>query len=106
MGYSWGGPTYPLDMFAALAPDRKFLILAVVNATDSEQKLDLNVTGVSLAGPSTLLQMTAKSLDAANHVGKEPQVNIKEIALGEAARSVSVAPISVNIYRFPVSQAA
>ena len=40
-----GSPTYPLDMFAALTPDRKFLTLAVVNATESEQKFDLNVSG-------------------------------------------------------------
>ena len=35
-----GSPTYPLDVFAALTPDRKFLTVAVVNATESEQKLD------------------------------------------------------------------
>ncbi len=33
-----GSPTYPLDMFAALTPDRKYLTIAVVNATESEQK--------------------------------------------------------------------
>jgi len=33
-----GSPTYPLDMYAALSPDRKFLIVSVVNATESEQK--------------------------------------------------------------------
>ncbi len=101
-----GSPTYPLDMFAALTPDHKFLTLAVVNATESEQKFDLDVTGVRLGGPSTLWQMTAKSLDAANRAGQEPQVGIKQIAIGDAAHSLSVAPISINIYRFPVSQAA
>ena len=64
-----GSPTYPLDMFAALTADRKYLTLAVVNATETEQKFDLNVTGARLAGPSTLWQMTGNSLDAANHVG-------------------------------------
>ncbi len=101
-----GSPTYPLDMFAALTPDRKFLTLAVVNATESEQKFDLNVAGVHLAGPSTLWQLTAKSLDAANHVGQPPQVAMKEIAIGNVSQSVTVAPISVNIYRFPVVQPA
>jgi alpha-N-arabinofuranosidase len=101
-----GSPTYPLDMVAALTPDRKFLTLAVVNATESDQKFDLNVAGVHLAGPSTLWQLTAKSLDAANHVGQEPQVGIKEIALGDAPRTLAVAPISVNIYRFPIAQPA
>jgi alpha-N-arabinofuranosidase len=101
-----GSPTYPLDVFAVITPDRKFLTLAVVNATESEQKFDLDLTGIHLAGPSTLWQMTAKSLDAANRVGQEPQVEIKEIALGDAPHSLSVVPISVNVYRFPIIQAA
>ena len=42
-----GSPTYPLDMFAALTPDHKYLTLAVVNATETEQKFNLNVTGVT-----------------------------------------------------------
>ena len=84
-----GSPTYPLDMFAALTPDRKYLTIAVVNATESEQKFDLNVTGARLGGPSTLWQMTGKDLDAANHVGQEPQVEVKEIAIGNASRKRS-----------------
>jgi alpha-N-arabinofuranosidase len=101
-----GSPTYPLDMFAALTTDHKFLTIAVVNATESEQKFDLSVTGARLAGPSTLWQMTGSGLDAANHIGQSPQVAVKEIPLGEAPRTISVAPISVNIYRFPVAEAA
>jgi alpha-N-arabinofuranosidase len=101
-----GSPTYPLDMFAALTADRKFLTLAVVNATESEQKFDLNVAGAQLAGPSTLWQMTGKSLDAANHAGQAPQVEVKEIAIGAAPHSLTVAPISVNIYRFPITETA
>jgi hypothetical protein len=38
---SAGSPTYPLDMVAALSADHKFLTLAVVNATDSEQKFSV-----------------------------------------------------------------
>jgi len=101
-----GSPTYQLDMLATLTPDRKFLTLAVVNATESEQKFDLDLKGLQLAGASTLWQMTGKSLDAANHIGQEPQVGIKEIAVGGSPHSLSVAPISVNVYRFPIMQAA
>jgi alpha-N-arabinofuranosidase len=102
---SSGSPTYPLDMFAALSPDRKFLTVAVVNATDSEQKFDLSATGVRLAGPSTQWLLTGATLDAANHVGQPAQVAIKEIPLGNAPGTISVAPISVNVYRFPVAPA-
>ena len=101
-----GSPTYPLDMVAALTEDHKFLTLAVVNATESEQQFDLNVAGVRLGGQSTLWQMTGSSVDAANHMGQPPQVEVKEIAISEAPKTLSVAPISVNIYRFPVIQPA
>jgi len=44
---SSGSPTYPAGVFAALTPDRRSLIVAVVNATDSEQKLNLNVPAIN-----------------------------------------------------------
>jgi alpha-N-arabinofuranosidase len=103
---SSGSPTYPLDMAAALTEDHKFLTIAVVNGTETAQMLDLSITGVRLAGPSTLWQLTGSSLDAENHVGQPAQVAVKEIAIGDVPQSVSVAPISVSIYRFPVAGAA
>jgi alpha-N-arabinofuranosidase len=101
---SAGSATYPLDMVAALSPDRKFLTLAVANATDTEQKFDLNVSGTRLSGNATVWQMTGKNLDAANHVGQPAQVEVKETAMGGAPTRLSVSPISVNIYRLPLAQ--
>jgi alpha-N-arabinofuranosidase len=103
---SSGSPTYPLDVFAAISPDHKFLTMAVINATESEQKFDLSSTGARLAGPSTQWQMTGSSLDAANHVGQPPQVVVKETSIGNVPATITVAPISINIYRFPVTGAA
>ncbi len=100
---SAGSPTYPLDMFAALTPDRKNLTVAVVNATEAPQRLDLNVTGMRLAGNATAWQMTGVAPEAANHVGQQPQVAVKEIVLGPVSQGVTVAPFSVNVYRFPVA---
>ena len=100
---SSGSPTYPLDMIAALTPDHKYLKLAVVNATETEQKFDLSAAGVKLAGPSELWQMTGSSLDAANHVGQPSQVEVKDIPIGNASGTITVAPISVSIYEFPLA---
>ena len=100
-----GSPTYPLDMVAALSADRKYLVVSVVNATESEQKFDLSVTGVKVAGPSTMWQLTGDSPKAVNHVGQPQQLAIKETSIGNAPASITVAPISVNIYRFPVTVA-
>jgi alpha-N-arabinofuranosidase len=99
-----GSPTYPLDMFAALTPDHRFLTIAVVNATEAEQKFELNVTGARVAGPSELWQMTGDSLDAADRVGQAPQVEVKKLDLGEAPHSFTVAPISIDIFQFPVGK--
>ncbi len=103
---SSGSPTYPLDMYAALSADRKYLILSVVNATQSEQKVNLSVRGLHLSGTSTLWQLTGDSPDAVNHVGQPPQLAIKESSVGNVPRSISVAPINVNVYQFPIAQVA
>lgn len=97
-----GSPTYPLDVTAALSSDRKFLTVAVVNPTTSSQRLDLNLQGIRLKGKSRMWQMTGPSIDAANVLGKKPEVEIVETALPEAPKALSVAPISISIYELPV----
>ena len=99
---SSGSPTYPLDVFAALTADRRFLAVSVVNATEKAEQLDLRVAGMKLSGPATLWQITGANLDAANSVGQPPQVELKESQSGDATSSITVAPISISVYRFPV----
>jgi alpha-N-arabinofuranosidase len=97
-----GSATYPLDVYAALTPDGKFVNVAVVNATETAQTLEVNIPGAQ--NPTSLLQITADSLGASNRIGEKPQVELKEIPLSNPSNTVSVAPISVNIYRFPISK--
>lgn len=97
-----GSPTYPLDVLAALSPDHRTLIVSVVNATETEQKLDLHLQGSQLKGPAALLKLTGSSPAAVNHVGQPEQVHVEKITLGDASGTIAVAPISVNVYRFPV----
>jgi len=100
---SAGSPTYPLDVVAALTQDRKFLTVAVINGTDTPQKLTLNLTGgLPVEGRPTLWQMTGNSVDAANQVGKPQMVQAKEAPVVETGGTLTVAPISVNIYRLPL----
>ena len=75
---SAGSPTYPLDMVAALSADHKFLTLAVVNATDSEEEVQCRGRRRTPdRHRNTIWQMTSKELEAANHVGQSPQVEVK-----------------------------
>lgn len=101
---SSGSPTYPLDMYAALSPDHKYLIVSIVNATEAEQKVDFTVIGQHLTGPSTLWQLTGKTAEAVNHVGQATQLAIRQSSLGDAPGTITVAPISVNIYQFHLAQ--
>ena len=99
-----GSPTYPLDVLATLSPDHKFLNLAIVNATEKSQKLDLNVAGAKAGSSGTLWKLTATSLDAVNRAGQPAQVEIKESQVSRADNTITVDPISVNIYQFPIER--
>jgi len=98
-----GSPTYPLDVVAALSADRRFLTLAVVNATKLPQHLALHVRGARIAAAPTLWEMTGKSLDAANRVSEQPQVAVDRITVSEVPGTLTIPPISVDIYRIPVA---
>jgi alpha-N-arabinofuranosidase len=97
-----GSPTYPLDVVAAFTADRKFLTVAVANPTASAQRLTLNVQSVQLAGKSRAWQMTGATEDAANVLGQKPQVEVTEPALADVPATLSVPPVSLTIYEFPV----
>lgn len=99
---SAGSPTYPLDVVAALSPDRKFLTIGVVNATSSPQSLALDAIGVRVTGSPTLWEMTGRSLEAVNRLGQPAEVTVTQRHVAGTARALSVPPISVDVYRFPV----
>ncbi|MBP2161187.1 MULTISPECIES: alpha-L-arabinofuranosidase C-terminal domain-containing protein [Asticcacaulis] len=94
-----GSATYPLDVSAALTADRKALIVAVVNATDQAQSLQLNLEGFAAAKSGRTWKLTGAHLEAANVVGKPPEVTIAEgrFTTGSALK---VAPISIALYEF------
>ena len=98
-----GSATYPLDMVATLSPDRRYLNLIVVNATEKDERLDLKVTGSKLEGSGTLWRLTGNSLDAVNRVGQPAQVEAKESPVNRVGDAITVAPISVNVYRFTIT---
>ncbi len=101
-----GSATYPLDVLAALSPDRKYLTVDVVNATGAVQPLALEVRGASLRGASTLWEMTGRTLQAADRLGHAPEVRVRRIAMAAVPAILSVPPRSIDIYRFPIVRAS
>src|SRR3546814_16978385 len=68
-----GSATYPLDMIAALSPDRKALTIAVVNATHTPQSVSIAIDGARTTGKGSVWRLTGASLAAENKVGAPPR---------------------------------
>jgi alpha-L-arabinofuranosidase len=99
---SAGSPTYPLDVIAALSPDRQKLTISVVNATQTAQPLDVTVMGGTVKGPGTRWQLSGANLDAANTVEAAPGVTIDRSESGDLSGGLSVPPISATVYEYSV----
>ncbi len=93
-------------MFAAFTPDRKFLNLAVANATELDQTFNLSSIDVRIQSSLVLRRMTGKDVEIANRLGETLRVSVKEIQIGNAPRTLSAAFISIDIFRFPVVEEA
>ncbi|MGO9231896.1 MAG: alpha-N-arabinofuranosidase [Bryobacteraceae bacterium] len=97
-----GSDTYPLDVSAALSEDRKTLTFAVLNPSDSRQRMRLSIDGAKLASQGHLWQMAPTSVDAVVAVGKKPEVAVEEHSLGEIPDTIEAPPFSVSIYSYPL----
>ena len=97
-----GSPTYPLDVSAALSEDRKTLTIAVLNPSDVEQSLHLEIHGAALASTGELWRMAPNSIDAVVKAGSPAEVQAEEQSLGALPATVTLHPYSVNIYSYPV----
>jgi len=94
-----GSSTYPVDVSAALSSDGKLLTVAVINANESAQELDLGIQGIALRGKGRMWRMTGDSLNAATGLGKS-EIRIVETPLSETPKTLKSAPISIDIYEF------
>jgi len=99
-----GSDTFPLDVAAAWTADRKALTVAVINPNETAQGLHLEIRRADLAGKGVLRRMAPSSLQADVVVGKEPEVKIEELPVGQIPTVATFPPFSVNIYEFPVNQ--
>jgi alpha-N-arabinofuranosidase len=95
-----GSDTYPLDVSAALSEDRRTLTVAVLNPSDSEQRLTLSISGVEPSRQGRLWRMAPASVDATTTVGQRPEVEIQDLPMASLPDTLSVPPFSVSIYSF------
>ncbi|MGH9353827.1 MAG: alpha-N-arabinofuranosidase, partial [Terriglobia bacterium] len=96
-----GSDTYPLDVAAALKikSGGTALAVAVLNPTESAQKLNLDFKGIELRSAGRMWRMTGPNANAATGLGHS-EVEVKEAAFDEIPKTLDVAPLSINIYEF------
>jgi alpha-N-arabinofuranosidase len=89
-----GSDTFPLDVVAAWTSDRRALTVAVLNPTDVEQALKLNVSGAKLSDAGTLWQLASVEPDGRNpSISRSPMSPLPEV--------LKLPRFSVNIYELP-----
>ena len=94
-----GGDLYPLDVVAALTSDQKVLTIAIVNPTENEQKLTIQLGGMKGSGKIKHFMISGTSILARNMVGKNSEVITTENEL-TPTNILTIAPATINIYRY------
>lgn len=90
-----GSDTFPVDIAAAWTADRHALTVAVLNPTDIDQPLKLNITGADLSGKGTLWRLAS-----AESNGQNP--TISDGSVDAVPDSLTLPRFSVSIYELPV----
>ena len=92
-----GSPTFPLDVVAAWTEDHRALTVAVLNPSDVEQPLKLNIDGADLSGKGTLWRLAT-----AERNGQNPSISHSPV--DSIPDSLTLPRFSVNIYELPTKQ--
>lgn len=92
----------PLDVAAALKNDRKAITIAVVNPTDKQRDLPIELKGVKVTNIGKLWVITGTDPLAHNEPGKEPKVTIEQKSAEGLSNKLKVPALSVSIYEFTI----
>ncbi len=90
-----GSDTFPVDVVAAWTADRRTLTVAVLNPTDVDQPLKLNIAGASLTGKGTLWRLAPNGGDIQNP-------GLTSSSVDSIPESLTLPPYSINIYELAV----
>ena len=90
-----GSDTFPLDVVAAWTDDRRSLTVVVLNPTNVEQPLKLNITGAALSGKGTLWRLASTEAN-----GQGPRIS--DSPVDSIPDSLTLPRFSVSIYGLAV----
>lgn len=91
-----GSDTFPLDVVAAWTQDRQVLTVAVLNPSDVEQMLKLELKGASCSGKVTLWRLASNDANGQNAIMSSSSLDSPD--------SLRVPRFSVNIYELAAKE--
>lgn len=98
-----GSDTYPLDVAAAWSEDRRALTVAIVNPTESDQRMTLTIEGANVTG-GTQRRLWHPDINYVATPGRPSEVTIVEQRLPSVPRGILVPRHSVTLYTFDVTR--
>ncbi|MDQ8200553.1 alpha-L-arabinofuranosidase C-terminal domain-containing protein [Pelagicoccus enzymogenes] len=91
-----------LDVSAALTEDGRALTLSVINPTESELTIDLDLSGMAVGDAGKRWHFSGPDEFAHNTPGKERVVEIVETEIANASEGLSSPALSASIYVLPL----
>jgi alpha-N-arabinofuranosidase len=95
----------PLEVALALTGSKDTLTIGIVNPTMDKWKVPLELSGTDPGDIAQWWTITGKDPMLYNEPGKEPKVIIQDVVEVDWHKGLSIAPLSVNIFRIPLKQA-
>jgi len=96
------GDTAPIDVSAALTEDHKVLTIGIVNPTEQERELAIDLKGAQLTGTGALGLIAHSDPMAYNEPGEEPNVLIIEKPVSGVSNVLNIPPLSISLYKLAV----
>jgi len=98
------GASLPLDVAAAVSSDGKTLTIGIVNPTEGELELPLEIKGARLgASGAHRWHIAHPDPMAHNEPGKRARIRIEQTVFGDGAvESLKIPAISVSLYELPL----
>ena len=93
------GEAEPIDVCAAWTADRKALTIGVVNPTEKEQTITMDLKGAQLTGKGLLRLIAHTDPMAYNEPGEEPNVVIEEKPVTGISNKLNLPPLSISLYK-------
>ncbi len=96
------GDVQPLDVSAAWTSDRDALTVGIVNPTQQQRELVIDLKGAQLTGEGMLRLIAHSDPMAYNEPGKDPNVEIEEKPVTGLTDKLNVPPLSISLYTLAV----